>query len=525
MNFARIGQLIRLRYKLLWARTRTRNGKIAFFLAGYLLFIGVAVIMASGGFGAGLVAVRAGKAELIAQGVLTGLFVWALATAVMLGFGMNQVFSDTELRRYPLCARERQLARHITGIVDPYWCLFLALELGLAFGLYVAGAGSFLLGVAAALLLYVCNYAAAQVIGALVDRIMKHRGGSLILPLAVVALCVLPGTLMPLFIKSRVARTAVAQALAFTPTFGAGSLMTRSGLPALHGFGLLACWLAGLTAALVYLERHPPKVRSAAGATRMKWNSPFEPVGRLFGPRHGELVAFWLRFYFRCKRFRMSYLMSLPMLPFLLLVWTRQGPQNKHAFSSALGVFAIAGMAPAAGFLANQFGYTGSGFRRLLLLPRRPGDILRASSYALLAACSIMAVVATAAWVLFPGAPNDVRGLVMLLACFVFGTFLSHGAGLWTSVYGPRRSDPNATMGNDLSWAGNALLIGGMLPLLVGPRLYVTVSKRPITSEYWWAPVLLAALAVWFYAASLARTSKVVETRRERLLAVMDGKG
>ena len=37
MNFQLIGVLIRLRYKLLWAKTRTRNGKIALFFAGYLL--------------------------------------------------------------------------------------------------------------------------------------------------------------------------------------------------------------------------------------------------------------------------------------------------------------------------------------------------------------------------------------------------------------------------------------------------------------------------------------------------------
>ena len=39
MDFELIGTLIRLRYKLLWANTRTRNGKIALFFAGYLLLV------------------------------------------------------------------------------------------------------------------------------------------------------------------------------------------------------------------------------------------------------------------------------------------------------------------------------------------------------------------------------------------------------------------------------------------------------------------------------------------------------
>ena len=32
MNTALIGQLVKLRYQLLWAKTRSRNGRIALFL-------------------------------------------------------------------------------------------------------------------------------------------------------------------------------------------------------------------------------------------------------------------------------------------------------------------------------------------------------------------------------------------------------------------------------------------------------------------------------------------------------------
>src|SRR5207248_5939665 len=37
MNVPLILELVQLRYKLLWAKTRSRNGRIALFLAGYLL--------------------------------------------------------------------------------------------------------------------------------------------------------------------------------------------------------------------------------------------------------------------------------------------------------------------------------------------------------------------------------------------------------------------------------------------------------------------------------------------------------
>src|ERR1039458_9492042 len=69
MNFELIGVLIRLRYKLLWAKTRTRNGKIALFFAGYLLLAMVAMLLLLVGVGAGMTAIRSGRAMLVA-GVL-----------------------------------------------------------------------------------------------------------------------------------------------------------------------------------------------------------------------------------------------------------------------------------------------------------------------------------------------------------------------------------------------------------------------------------------------------------------------
>jgi hypothetical protein len=75
MNFELIGHLVRLRYRLLWAKTRSRNGRIALFMACYLLLVLLIALFASGGFGAALVAVRTGKAELVAQAVLSSLYV------------------------------------------------------------------------------------------------------------------------------------------------------------------------------------------------------------------------------------------------------------------------------------------------------------------------------------------------------------------------------------------------------------------------------------------------------------------
>jgi hypothetical protein len=128
LNSQLVGELIRLRYKLMWAKTRSRNGKIALFFAGYLLLVLVIALLAAGGFGAAAVAVRSGKAEMITRIALTSLFAQALLTTVMLGFGMSAIFSDLELRRYPVTAADRYVVRHLIGIIDPFWVLTLALE-------------------------------------------------------------------------------------------------------------------------------------------------------------------------------------------------------------------------------------------------------------------------------------------------------------------------------------------------------------------------------------------------------------
>src|SRR3954447_25139355 len=117
MNAALIGELVKLRYKLLWAKTRSRNGKIAIFIVGYLLLVLLLVLLTTGGIGAAMVAIRSGRGEKIARIVLTALYLEAVLASNILGFGMNAIFSDLELRRYPLDAGDRRLTRHLIGIV------------------------------------------------------------------------------------------------------------------------------------------------------------------------------------------------------------------------------------------------------------------------------------------------------------------------------------------------------------------------------------------------------------------------
>ncbi len=79
-------------------------------------------------------------------------------------------------------------------------------------------------------------------------------------------------------------------------------------------------------------------------------------------------------------------------------------------------------------------------------------------------------------------------------------------------------------MGNDLSLAGNVVVVGGMMFVLMGPMIAAKVRKGLITPDHWLVVVALAALAAGFYFASLRQAAALLLSRRERLLAVVEGR-
>lgn len=522
MNFQLIGVLIRLRYRLLWAKTRTRNGKIALFFAGYLLLVMVISLLAAGGVGAGMTAIRSGKGTLIAGALLGGIYAQAIVASVVLGFGMTAIFSETELRRYPVRALERRLTRHFIGIVDPYWLLFLALDLGIALGLYLFGAGSFWFGLAAVLLLFCSNYVAARVLGMLVDRLMMKKGGSAIMLVCMMLLGFLPATLGPVIRRHPRILDAVARLWQSTPPAGAAVAMTQSNLAALSGLGLILLWMAALLAVLVVLERRPPKTR-VAQASKVAWETPFDRIGAIFGPQTGPLVAHWLRFYSRHNRFRTIYPLALPLAAFLqFFLGRRLG--SAGSFPISLSVFLILGFIGTGQFAVNQFGYVGGGFRRFLLLPTGAAAAFRAGSYMFIMLSAALILPAAVLWSLFMPARFDPRAIVMLVAASVFSLFLFHGIGLWTSLLGPRRGNYNQSFGNDLSFAGNIVVVGGMLSLLFLPQVAAKQWPNAITPDYWLVAILAALLAAVFYFTSLHFATALFRVKRESLMVLLEGK-
>ena len=522
MNTTLIGELIRLRYKLLWAKTRSRNGRIALFLAGYLILVAVLALLASGGFGAALLAVRRGQGEGVAQAMLSGVFLEAVLASAILGFGLNAIFSDLELRRYPLRAADRRIARHLTGIVDPFWALFLVLNLGLALGLYAAGTGNFGFGIVAVLLLFVCNYVVARIVALVVDRLMQRKGGAAILIGVIFALAFLPGTLGPYFKTHPEAWPATLKWLRFSPTFAAAAAMMRSGMEAVNGLGVIVLWTVGLLALLVRLENWPPQ-RTAAESVTIDWDARYERAGAFFGPHMGPLVAHWLRFYLRNTRTRAFTMLSLPLIGFLTY---QIGSQMRGGsfFLAALGTFPAATFLGVARITVNQFGYSGGGFRRYFLLPFDPAAALRAGSYASLLLGGSAIPVLLAAWLAISPQRTNPAMLIMLACSSLTGLFLFHAAALWVSIYNPRKGNYQAALGNDLSLGGNVLLIGSMMLSLLLPRLLFKAWPTPFDPANWWMTAPLVLVAVALYVLSLKAAGPLFAARRERLLAIVEGR-
>jgi hypothetical protein len=524
MNAPLIFRLVGLRYKLLWAQTRTRNGRIALFFTGYLLAGLILILMGAGGIGAATMAVRSGHAEKVAQAVLGALFVNALFASVITGFGINTAFTDAALRRYALNALDRLAARHLTGILEPIWIFVLALDLGLAVGMYVFGAGSFWLGTVAVLLLLITNYLLARVFATLIEWLAHVRGGTMILFLMLMCICLLPSVLIPRLANAHGAKESVLAALHYTPPFAAAALMVNAGALLDH-FGLLAAWIVGLLVMLAAIEKQAARPRSAAAAA-VAWDNRYERIASIFGPAMAPLIGRSLRYYVRSNKVRFNYIAAIPLMVFLTFNHAADttGGGPLHYFVRALGAFAVAGFLGTAVMSTNQFGFDASGFRRYFLLPVAPGAILRASSYTALFVGSTLVAAALALWLLFAPVPFDARMAPMLLASGVGGLCLFNGLSIWTSLLAARPTSFETTFGNQLSLAANVLLIGGVLGGVLGVMALDKMAGPAAVLSYWWVSIPAAALAIAFYLYSLRRGEVMFVSRRERLLNTLEGR-
>jgi hypothetical protein len=480
-------------------------------------------LFSASGFGVAIVAIRSGNAERVAQIALSGMFLGALFLTVIMGFGVNSVFTDAELRRYPLSALERFAVHHFLSLVDPFWVFILALEMGLVAGLYVYGSFTWFKGIIAALLFFSCCYVAARALTAWVDRLMKTASGYVMMfillmlgalaPAAVVSIQSNPGMLVKAL-----------PILRFTPSFAAATVMTHDASKSHSGFAISAVWLIIFLSLLIAVEYLPVSSKWQARSVGSMWKASFDGVAAVFGQRMSPLVAHWLRFYWRNNRFRFLYSLTLPFAATLAVGMGQPRQPGGSLFVGVLGCMAVVTWIAIGPIAVNQYGYSGGGFRRFQLLPTDPGASLRAGSYAALLLGASWIPPATIVWSIVSPRPLDARIIFMPVMNAVTGLFLFNGLALWTSIYAPKQGRYDSLFHNHLSAWGHIVRVGPILGCMLLPLFLRDVAPGSIAPKNWWLTLPVGGFAFLFYVASLRIINFVLPAQREALLAVIEGK-
>jgi hypothetical protein len=107
----------------------------------------------------------------------------------------------------------------------------------------------------------------------------------------------------------------------------------------------------------------------------------------------------------------------------------------------------------------------------------------------------------------------------------VASLFLFHRVAIWTSLLGASRGNFYQSFGNDLSFAGNATLGGASLVMALAPALLAKLRPGLVSPDHWWVLPPTAAVAAVIYFASLKSAAAVFRTRREQLVASLEGRG
>ncbi len=480
------------------------------FLAAIVVVALFAALALFAGFEGGVAAVRSGHAEAVARDVFSIVFLQAILVSNLTGLGMAAIFSETELRRYPLTTLDRLIARHVIAILDPFWLLYLSLYLGLSMGLFVAGNGSIASAAGAALLLFLCDYVAARVVGLAMHHLAA--GGARFLAAALVAVAAIV----------LVARTngALYPWLEFTPPFAAAKAMARGGF---SGPLTILAWLGVLLPALPWLEQRPTR-QQRRGSGAIVWDSFFDRVGRRFGPSLGPLVAFWLRF--TCRNIITRRFMWLLLPVSSIIAYTFYIDQHANdaygLFLTSLGALPLATALVPGRIAVNQFGYLSGGLRRLLLLPVSPSSLLRSSSYACALLSLAMLPVALTFWIIVAPYPFDWRMIVMLVCSALNGIFFFHAGGAWVSVYDPSCGNYYLRFGNDQSFGGFLVFMANPVGAMAVPGVVGAVWPSASSPATWWTLFPFPAIGVAVYFATLAVVGTRFTERQERILAVME---
>lgn len=516
-------QFVALRYRLLWAGTRARKGRLALKAAITVWSALVAMVLTIGGVGAGSAAIRSGRGELTAGVVFGAVFLMAIGATVLLGPVHAAAFAESSLRRFPLSGAERFVVRHLAGVLDPLWLFVLMIYLGVGAGFSAAGSTPVAMAVSGALLLFATNYLTARTAVRAVEIVMETRTGAvLVFAVGALALAAAPAGMVAL--RERALERLVAPlsgSLAFTPPIQAAVVLSR---PVANGGGAalagLLVWVVGLAAAAVLAER--TSVRRCDPRRQSRPTTLYDRLAAPAGPALAPLVAKTLRYIVRSPQVRFNFPVALPLVALVIAqAGGRSAPDAM--FLASLGAVASIGVISTGAFSLNLFGFDAGGTRRYFLLPVPASTVLRAISLTVLAPGALLVAGVAGAWAIWSPAVSAVR-VVMLLASGAAGLLFFQALGVWTSVLSPRVVPFTAVVGHRLPIPASLVLGLSILGLFGGPAVLGSIGLVTVM-RYWWVAPLAAAGAAAFYGATLQGAGAVLMTRRDRLVAALDGRG
>lgn len=406
----------------------------------------------------------------------------------------------------------------------------LALVLGLAVGFALMDPWRIFIGLPVVVLYIAICYLAATTLLAMIDRLLQHRVGGVVLGALVFALITGAMFARPLIIglHGRDWGHAADHVSRYLPPGTAASLLSGAGLKTgVLDVALLLAWGILFVCVLAALERRSPVAQSDKRA-RISWENPYDRVASWFGPALGPLVAKSLRYHLRFNRVRLSIALAIPLVvlfPRVFSLTTHQHVDpNGLRFSLTLVFFFLGGNSGTFVMMVNQFGCDGAGIQRNLTFPVPFSWALRAASTASLVLGQSVILMALILWIAMSGFSFDARMPLMLILSGTSGLFLFNAAGLWTTTLSPRSCDFQSIFGNQLSLGGNVAMFSQIVTT-VSPA--VCVSNGIINAEqilrFWWILVLFSVMCAGLYVVSLYLIGGVLKSCRDRLIRTIAG--
>ncbi len=510
--FAALAALIRLRYQLLRGQSRTRLGRGLLLGAGLAVAVGLSLVLGAGRDALGTYILQRSQARSLLEALLTLIAVLYGGLAVLLGVGPRAAFADATLRRYPLARWQRLIARHVVGLLDPLWPLMALNVVGLISGI---GARSVLIALPTAVLYVAVIYLLSLVTLVLLDVIVLHPAGSVLLVALLFSVMTVASKAPILFFRLLTGR--LPAPWAYSPPAATATLL----LPdigalvrveaALVLLGWLVVTLVVLTALDWLLDRLPPAGNRAGGFS----DRLAHRMASLFGRERAPLVEKSLHYLLRSARIRLGLISSVLYIVYIGPLGERTtAPGSGFAF--ALFGFFTSALVAAHPVAFNAFAYDGPGVRRYASLPVRFSAVLHSSAAACLLLSGATVGIALAFWTILqrPSAAE----LTVLTSVSVVALCLAHGLGLWSSLVAPKAAEPGRVSTAPLSAGGNIVFLGLFgLALLVTGWLILSRRADGLADSWPWF-VWTALAAVGFLLVMLHTMGARADRLRERLM-------